>query len=241
MGHFYLFFIQLGGFFVTVLYLPIMIFHRGTMNKTDTIIPSLTSTTTSFSTPEPAARLIILIPDMEWDYIPALRRIWELANTRGAAVLFLSLYTNTWQELSLRRALVTMSAMLQDSGLSVEICLEHGTNWVELVRRKHQSSDTIICFAGERTGPLHQPLSQVLLSSLKIPVYILPSPSLTKSRSKRHSQAVVWLGFIGIIVSFFIMQINIVQLPTGIFQNILLLLSIIPEYWLILFWNNQFG
>ena len=150
------------------------------MNKIDIITPTIGSRSqpASLSTPESASRFIVLIPPMDWDYVPGIRRVWELATARGAGVLLLSLYSNTHQELSLRRSLTTMSAMLQDSGIRVESGLAYGTNWVDLVQRSHQAGDTIVCFAGERTGPLHRPLSQVLLANSKIPVYVLPSLSL---------------------------------------------------------------
>ena len=241
MGRFYLFFMQLGGIFVTILYLPSMIFHRGTMNKIDILTSSLNSGPMSLSTPEPASRLIVLIPTMDWNYIPALRRIWELAIARGAGVLLLSLYTDTQQELSFRRVLVTMSAMLQDSGIAVEAGLDYGTNWMELVKRNHQMGDTIVCFAGAQTGPLHQPLSQVLLSNLKVPVYVLPSPVVHKPKLILRSQIIGWLGFIGIILGCFMLQMRIVQLPKDAFQTMLLILSLIPEFWLIWAWNSRLG
>jgi hypothetical protein len=50
-----------------------------------------------------------------------------------------------------------------------------------------------------------------------------------------------WSGFLGILISFFVLQINIVQVSKGGLQNILLILSIIPEFWLLLVWNSQFG
>ena len=211
------------------------------MNKIDIITPTLSSQAASPATPEPASRLIVLIPTADWDYIPAMRRVWELATARGAGVLLLSLYAEPWQELGFRRALVTMSAMLQDSEIAVEAGLEYGRNWVEFVKRNHKTGDTIVCFAGERTGPLHQPLSQLLLSSLKIPVYILPSPSLAKRKSDRRSRILEWIGHLGIIIGFGLLQINIVRIQDDAFQTIMLLLSLIPEFWLIWAWNSRLG
>ena len=211
------------------------------MTQIDTIPPSLTPEPASHSGLETTRRLIVLVPDMESDYIPAISRIWELANAQHASVLLLSLYKDTRQELSLRRGLITMCAMVQAGGLRAEVNVERGTNWVDVVKRHYQTGDLIVCFAEQRAGLLHKPLSQILQSNLQIPVYILSGLYLPKPKSKWLSQVMAWTGFLGILAGFFLLQIKIDQLSEGGMQNILLILSIIPEFWLILVWNSLFG
>lgn len=211
------------------------------MTQIHTTPPSLTSTPASLSGLEPARRLIVLVPDMESDYIPAIHRIWELANAQQARVLLLSLYKDTRQELSLRRGLITMCAMLQDGHVLAEVNVEMGKNWVDVVKRHYQTGDLIVCFAEQRAGLLHKPLSQILQSNLKIPVYILSGLYLPKPKSNLLSQVIAWSGFLGILIGFFVLQINIGQVSKGGLQSILLILSIIPEFWLIWAWNSQFG
>src|SRR5215510_14893224 len=147
------------------------------MTQIDTISSSLTSEL------EPARRLIVLVPNMESDYIPAIHRIWELASAQHATVLLLGLYKDTRQELGLRRSLITMCAMVQNGDVVAEVKVERGTNWVEVVKRHYQTGDLIVCFAEQRTGLLHKPLSQILQSSLKFPVYILSGLYLPKPKS----------------------------------------------------------
>ena len=211
------------------------------MTKIDIIPPSLTSAPASHSGLETTRRLIVLVPDMESDYIPAIHRIWELANAQHASVLLLSLYKDRRQELSLRRGLITMCAMVQAGGLRAEVNVERGTNWVDVVKRSYQTGDLIVCFAEQRAGLLHKPLSQILQSNLQIPVYILSGLYLPKPKSKWLSQVMAWSGFLGIIIGFFVLQINIVQVSKDGLQSILLILSIIPEFWLIWAWNSLFG
>ena len=203
------------------------------MTQIDIIHPSLTSEL------EPARRLIVLVPDMEPDYIPAIRRIWELATAQHASVLLLGLYKNTQQELSLRRSLITMCAMVQNGDVIAEVHLEIGTNWVDAAKRHYQTGDLIVCFAEQRAGLLHKSLSQILQSSLKFPVYILSGLHLPKPKPNLISQVRAWSGFLGIIAGFFTLQINIIQVSKGGLQSILLILSIIPEFWLIWAWNSQ--
>jgi hypothetical protein len=110
---------------------------------------------------------------------------------------------------------------------------------VDVVKRNYQLGDLVVCFSEQRAGLLHKPLSQILQSNLKIPVYILSG--LYRQKSDWLSQVIVWSGFIGIIIGFYLLQVKIVQLPKDGFQNILLILSVIPELSLIWVWNNLFS
>jgi hypothetical protein len=181
----------------------------------------------------------VLVPSLETDYIHAIRRIWELANAQHANVQFLGLCKDTRQELSLRRVLATMSAMVQDGNVPTEAKAKIGTSWVDVVKRIYQTGDMIVCFAEQRAGFLQRPLSQILESNLNFPVYILSDLYPQKTKSNWLSPIILWSGFIGII-SFCILQVKIDQLPKDWFQNPLLIFSIIPELWLIWVWNNLF-
>ena len=211
------------------------------MDKIDSIPPALTLSPAPVSGPEPVHRLIVLVPELEWDYIPAIHRIWELANAQSARVLLISLCKDPKQELSLRRALVILCAMVQDGSIPVETNVEIGTNWVDIVKRNYQTGDMIVCFAEQRAGLLHKPLSQLLESNLTVPVYIVSGLYVPKPKSNWIAQVTTWLGWIGIIAGFCLLQIKIIQVPEGWFQNILLILAVIAEIWLIWIWDSQFG
>jgi hypothetical protein len=192
---------------------------------------------------KPAHRLIVLVPDMESDYIPAIRKIWELANSQHARIQFLGLCKNTAKEPGLHRQLITMSALSALVGgdeVSTEAKVEIGMSWVDVVKRNSQTGDMIVCFEEQRAGLLRRPLSRILEASLNFPVYILSGFYPQKSKSNNLSQVMVWSGSIGIVICFAILQVKIVQLPKDWFQNVLFIFSIIPEFWLILVWNNLF-
>ena len=210
------------------------------MDKIDSNPPSLTLFPASISGPEPARRLIVLVPGLEWDYIPAIHRIWELANAQRARVLLISLCKDPRHELGLRRALVILCTMLQDGRVPVETNVEIGMNWVDAIKRNYEMGDVIVCFAEKRAGLLHKPLSQILQSNLKIPVYVLTGLFSQKPQLNWLSHVIAWSGFIGIILGFCILQVRIMQLPADWFQNVALILSIIPEFWLIWVWNSRF-
>lgn len=222
-----------------------------TMNRIGSSSPDLTYPTAShlddstFSSiagqrHESAHRLIVLIP-ADSDYTSATRRISELANASGAQVLFLGLCKDAARELSLRRELAILTALLRHARVYAEAKVEIGTNWIDVVKINFKEGDVIVCLADQRTGFFRGLLSQILESRFSASVYILSNLYPQKSKSKVLSQVIAWLGFIGIIISFGLLQAQVVQLPEGWLQSILLMLSIIPEFWLIWIWNNLFS
>ena len=213
---------------------------RGAMTKLDLPPTPLTYHPTPDLNLGYPSRLLVLVPPTA-EYSAATRRIWELTQATAMRVQLLGLCRDADEEPGLRRGLVTMVSLLQDSGISVEAKVEPGTNWVDVVKAHYKTGDMIVCFEEQRTGLLRRPLSQVLESNLKATVYILSSLVPLKSTANVFSQLRAWLGFIGIIVGFGILQANIVQLPEGWLQNILLILSTIPEFWLIWVWGNGSG
>ena len=211
------------------------------MTEIDSIPPCLTSLTTSLSGHTSAGRLIVLVPDLEWDHIHAIHRIWELANAQHERVLLISLCKDPNQELSLRRALVILCAMMQDGRIPTDMKVEIGMNWVNVVKRHYQTGDMVVCFAEQRAGLLQKPLSQILESNLAIPLYVVSGDYLSKSRSNWLAQVTAWVGSIGIITGFSLLQVKIMQVPASWFQSLLLVLVVILEIWLIWAWDNRFG
>jgi hypothetical protein len=211
------------------------------MDKFDSTPPSLTLSPAPVSEAKFARRLVVLVPDLEWDFIPAIHRIWELADAQHAHVLLLSLCKDPKQELSLRRALVILCTMLQDGRIPVETNVQSGTNWADVVKRNYQTGDLIVCFAEQRTGLLQKPLSQILESNLTIPVYVVSGVHIRKPQSNWLAQVAAWLGSVGVIAGFGLLQVRTTQVSEGWVQNALLVLLVISEIWLIWVWDSRFG
>jgi hypothetical protein len=211
------------------------------MIKLDSISPSLTLPSASPLDMGPARRLMVLIPGVETDYTLVIHRVWELAHALECDVLFLGLCRDASEGPRLRRSLITMSALVHDGWVSAEVKVEIGNDWLKVVKSNWQEGDVIVCFAEQHVGLLHRPLSQILESNLKVPLYVLSSLDPQKSNSDRLLQVVGWSGSIGIIIGFGILQTKIVQLPEDWFQSVVFILSIIPEFWLIWTWNNLFS
>ena len=211
------------------------------MTEIDSIPPSLASSTTSLSGPKSVDRLVVLVPDLEWEFIPAIHRIWELANSQHACVLLISLCKDPKQESSLRRALIILCAMLQNGRIPVETKVEIGMNWVDVLKRNYQAGDMIVCFGEQRAGLLQKPLSQILESNLTIPVYVVSGVHISMPRSNWLTQVTAWLGSVGIIAGFGLLQVKIMQVSDGWFQTLLLILVVIFETWLIWVWDSRYG
>ncbi|HEX2997576.1 MAG TPA: hypothetical protein VHP14_22325 [Anaerolineales bacterium] len=129
--------------------------------------------------------------------------------------------------------MIAAAALLQDGRTCAEVKVVVGSNWVEAVKPNYETGDVIVCFAEHQAGLLQKPLSQILTANFQTTVYILSGLTSQKPRSNRLLQLGTWLGSVATIVAFGILQAKIVQLPQGALQTILLLLSLIPEFWLI--------
>jgi len=189
---------------------------------------------------EPACRLIVLIPSLEADLTAVTHRVWELANATGAHIKFLGLCSDMVQELSLRRRLATMTAIVNYDNVSAEAEVISGRDWVEAVKSRWQAGDMVVCCAEQRTGLLQKPLSQILQSDLDVPLYILSGlyPQ-NDSHSDWLAQAVAWIGFIAIITGFFMLQVKIDHFAKD-WTIVLQVLTAAIELWLIWAWNNLF-
>ena len=223
------------------------------MIKLDSNFPSLTVTpapspetvilhTDIHTNLNTARQLIVLIPNAESDCTPALHRIWELAHVLQCSVLFLGLCGDVLEEPKLRRALITTAALIQDGRVSVETKTEIGNNWLKVVHSNWREGDLILCFANQQAGLLQRPLGQILESKLNTTVYVLPWLETTAHRTVGWlSTLTLWGGFIATAVGFFILQVNIDKAMKGGLQTMMLVLTVLVEFWLIWVWNKLFS
>jgi hypothetical protein len=184
--------------------------------------------------------LIVLVPP-DSDSSSYTRRICRLATETNSNIQLLGVCTDASQELALRRDLITVAALIRDVKVYVETSVEVGTDWVAAVKRSYHQGDMIVCIADQSVGFRRRPLSQLLESTFKAPIYILSDTKVHPLESSALSQVISWVGFVGIIIGFFFLQVKITQLPDDWFQTLLSILTIIPELGLILLWNSLFS
>lgn len=189
---------------------------------------------------ETCRRLLVLVPGFDADLMAVTNPVWKLASVMGAHVTFMGLCNDAIQEPRLRRQLISMSAMMNYGKVSAEIEVVIGKDWVRAVQSRCQEGDMVVCFDGHRTGLLQRPLSQLLRSDLAVPLYILSGLD-TKQRTRVgwQKQAVAWLGFVAIILGFFMLQIKIEEFAKN-WTVLLELLSVAVELWLVWAWNKLF-
>ena len=211
------------------------------MTKLDLELQPLTISYASQPDLGSARRLIVLIPNLEADLTAVIQRVWELANVTGAHIKFLGLCNDAAQEPSLRRSLITMTAIANYDNVSAEAEIMVAKDWVETVKSHWRPGDMVVCFSEQRAGLLQKPLSQILQSDLNIPLYILSGLYPQKDSSSNWlTYVAAWTGFIAIIIGFFVLQTRIDLLTKDWTRTGLLLLSVAFEFWAIQLWNRLF-
>ena len=211
------------------------------MNKSDVSSAALTVSPASFSTLQPARRLIVLVPEPEMDATFMARKIWELANTLECGIQFLGLSKDAAHEPGVRRQIVTLSAMVGSEDISVETKIAIGNDWLSVVRSNWREGDVIVCFTGQSSGLARRPLNQMLESNLNATVYVLSD--IQSQEERPHSwvvNAMAWAGSIGIIIGFFWLQAKLIQFPKEWAYTALLYISLFAEAGSIYAWNSLF-
>jgi hypothetical protein len=182
---------------------------------------------------ETARRFIVPVTNPEADLTAIAQRVWELSNATGSRVQFLGLCKDAMHEPGLRRALATISAMVNFGNVSAESDILIGRDWVESVKLYIRDGDTVICWKGQR--------AELLQANLNVPIHLIPEINpRSKPRSNWPARAAAWIGSIAIIIFFFSMQVEFDHLGKG-WTVVLQLLSIAGEFGLIWFWNNLLG
>ena len=203
------------------------------MNKLDVSPPTLTVSPASFSDLQPVRRLIVLVPESEVDSALTARKIWELANALESRVQFIGLSKDAEHEPSVRRQIVTLSAMVGDEKIPVESKIEIGNDWLSVVKS--------VFYAEQRSGLTRKPLSQILESKLNATVYVLGGfHQEVHVRSSWIFNTLAWAGSIAIILGFFWLQSKLGQFSTDWAYSTLLYISLFAEAGSIWAWNNLF-
>lgn len=177
------------------------------------------------TTPQPAPRILVLVPHLELDLTEAARKVWELARASGAQVQFVSLYSNPAEESALRRTLATLASLVQDANVSVGLEVFPGRNWLEVVNT--QPADMIVCFP-EKNG--HALQNQLARLNPPIPLYIFSAPEKDAPPSNIPNRIAAWAGSLIILVSFFFIQAQLTQLAPNWLQSLLMILSTLVEF-----------
>ena len=185
-------------------------------------------------------QLFVVVPSTEADTSMLNRRVWELANSGGFHVRFIGLCGDADSELETRRALITMSSMMNYANVTSDVEVMSASNWVDHLKPRLHQGDMVVYWDSQSMDSLRSPLRQLLTADLNAPLYILPgksTPSIAGSVSSR--QVIAWIGFIAIMLGSLFIQIKIYQLANT-WTTTLALLSTAAEFWGIWVWHNWF-
>ena len=181
-------------------------------------------------------RLVLLVPNVDIDEVKVARQIWETAVPARSAVLFIGLCSDIVEEPHLRRRLAMLAALTRDARISVETRLEFGRNWIRSLKPISRAGDVVICFAEQRTGLWHKPLSEAL-EKTGASVWTLSGFYPTKNISSLRSFANIlfWSLSIVILTVFFWLEVQTLRLTVEWAKNTLLYLSVLGEVGLLWF------
>lgn len=198
-------------------------------------------------------RLLVVILHTEEEALLA-SRISEVANPQGMSVLLIGIVPDPTSEAELRRKLVTIAAFLREDRSSksrlgiqavsdrVDIRIERGRDWIGAIKAQVQPGDMVACYSEQKVGVLEKPLSDILSSSLALPIYTFAGLGDQRaSQQSRFAEIASWAASLASIGAFFVLQARIVTAVQGWMQSALMLIALIGEAALIWFLNSLLG
>lgn len=190
--------------------------------------------------PEPSPRLFVVVPSIEVDISTLTRRVYKLVDAGAFHVQFIGLCSDTADELTMRRVLITMSSMVNHGNVTSDVEVIFGKSWVDTLNSRLKPTDMVVYWDVEPTSSIGRPLSLLLRANLNAPLYVIPGRSAPREiRSAWTSQAAAWIGFTAIVLGFCFLQVKIYQLANSL-ATTLTLISVAVEFWLIWVWHSWF-
>ena len=192
---------------------------------------------------QPAPRLIVLVPEFEVDAAIVARKIRDVAKSLESRIQLLGLSKDALHEPAVRRRLVTLSALVEDSSIFVESKVEFGTNWLNALKPHWHAGDVVVCFAEQRSGLLGKPLKQLLAANLNATIYVISGIAAPEKPQRLSwvTSTISWAGSTGLIIGFYWLQAKLAQPPQNWIHTLMLYGSLLAEAGSIWTWNNLFG
>ncbi len=185
-------------------------------------------------------RVIVFLPQFEVDAALVAQKIRGLVNSTYSRVQLIGLCKDAAQESSLRRQMITLTAMMVQENIPVESKIEYIGIRSNKITSNHCNKDLIVCFAQRQPAFGHNPLKQILESSSGASVYLISGLDHPDERpfSTWVSTALAWIGSIGIIFGFFFLQTRIAQFPRDPIYSSILYASVFAEAGTLWIWNS---
>jgi hypothetical protein len=187
--------------------------------------------------PEPR-RLIVLVPDREFDEVRLGAYIHNLALQSRAGILFLTLASSPQMDSFLRRRLATLASLVSDRLIPTSTRLAIRASWDQAVDEVWQAGDLVVCLE-DQTAPgfpfRRRPLGAYLAGALSIPVLVLSSFRLGERIEPRSGlrEILFWGAALLVIAGFGGLQIFFGRTFEGTAGTVMLSLSVPVELYIL--------
>jgi hypothetical protein len=183
--------------------------------------------------PQPR-RLVVLVPDREFDEVRLGAVIHRLALHNQAQIHFIALASDPDMDSFLRRRLATLTSLVSDRLISTSARVSYTAAWEQAILEVWQEDDLVVCLEGQHVRGLlfgRRPLGLHLASTLSIPVLVLRGFRLGGEIAPRGGlrELLFWAAALLVIVAFAGLQVFLGRLFAGPAATVMLSLSIPVE------------
>jgi hypothetical protein len=184
-----------------------------------------------------AQRLVIILPDANFDVLSLPRRILKMTTPERNEVLLVAKPAHTAEENHLCLSLATLASLVRDPWITVMTQLVTQQPLEQAVAQLSRPGDLLVCFEEHRLpGLARKPsLAHVLAQQTHLPVYTLKgtvrADPLTAQR--RWMDPVLLLLCLAALVVFFFIQVWFDQHTAGALRTCILIMASAMELWTI--------
>jgi hypothetical protein len=185
-----------------------------------------------------AARLVVLIPDIDFDAFELVRRVWRMALPGRLSVLFIALATDEQSAARFHQRLTNLAFLIADPRLRVAKIILTGLSWPAALRRTLQTGDLPVCLDGllvRKSIFQKQNLAILAASQTSFAVLELLNIPVENTPGLRQplTSILAWACSALTMAGFGFVQMRLTLQTNGWTLNIFLILSMILEFLLI--------
>lgn len=185
-------------------------------------------------------RMIVMIPTGN-DLHQTLRWLKKSTKSFPSKILLLAVNSNGLDEVTTQEQLEVLASALKNERRVVATGIANGRRWLSKIEQIVCEGDLLLLFENNSANLETGRMVQEIKNRLRVPVLAIShhhDPSF--GRSKFWSQLIEWLGVLGIVFGFLVIQLKIMQTPNNWTQTVLLCASVITEFFLLTWWNSFF-
>jgi hypothetical protein len=182
----------------------------------------------------PTRRLVVLVPQGDFNENALARRVWLLASHASLKVLFLGLSPDQESDSDVRRRLALLAAAVHQGEVDAKASIVMGKSWLQAVDGVLTGGDLLVCAANHKIPHrmiARASLGDALSQTFQVPVYLLGDLPIYRPAAfeKRVRSLAGWGISIAVLVAFAGLQILLSQRDNTRLTPVILGLSVIAE------------